>query len=755
MAKSSPLFKEYFVAPELEPESLFQWKRFDCDIQNQTGESVFRMSNVEAPSHWSQLAVEIAASKYFRQKGVGGAEVAERSIRQLVQRVVKAMTQAGHAQKYFSNPGEAKVFQKELTYILLSQRASFNSPVWFNCGLYQSYGIDSPSTHFVWDAKKKKAVPAKGAYRSPQVSACFIQKVEDSLEGIFNLLQSEAKLFKYGSGSGTNFSNLRSKYENISGGGTSSGLLSFLEVLDRAAGSIKSGGVTRRAAKMVCLDVDHPEAMDFIEWKAKEEKKAQALIGAGYEADFEGEAYRTVSGQNSNNSVRVTDRFLSAVEGKKNWRLKSRTTRKTIQEIPAQEMWEKIVSSAWTCADPGLQFHDTIQEWHTCPESGEIRASNPCSEYMFLDDSACNLASLNLLAFLKSDGSFDWEAYEHSCQIVFLAQDILVDFASYPTAPIAENSHLFRPLGLGFAGLGALLMRMGISYDSEEGRSWAGALSASLHGTAYRMSARLAKKMGAFEAFKRNREAMLKVIQKHRKALKHIGWSFLPSDVKARITEAYDELILLGKKSGFRNSQATVMAPTGTIGLVMDCETTGIEPEFSLIRFKKMVGGGKTRMVSQSVRPALQKLNYSEAEITEIEQHIQKTGMIESAPHLRPEHLPVFDCASRNGLDGKRFLKAEAHLKMMASIQPFISGAISKTVNLPAETTVGDVSEIYWQAWKMGLKAIAIYRDGSKMSQPLSASDKGPVCPECGGGTEIAGGCYRCTNCGFTTGCLS
>lgn len=755
MKNAKPLISEHFVPSTQDPEKLFRWKKVDCEILSQKGEAVFSRKGVEAPEAWSQLAVEIAASKYFRKNGVPGKTGSETSIRQMVRRVVDAIVGSAREQKYFSDKKSADIFRRELTYILLSQKASFNSPVWFNCGLYQAYGIETDSIHFAWSAKSKSVQPVQGAYRHPQVSACFIQKVEDDLESIFELMKNEAKLFKFGSGSGTNFSNLRSKHEHLSGGGTSSGLLSFLEVLDRGAGSIKSGGVTRRAAKMVCLDVDHPEILDFIDWKYKEEKKAQALIRAGYEADFEGEAYHTVSGQNANNSVRVTDSFMKAVEKNSNWDLISRTTGKKTQTVKASDVWKKIISSSWFCADPGLQFESSIQAWHTCPQSGPIRASNPCSEYMFLDDSACNLASLNLLAFQDVDGSFDWASYEHTARVMLIAQEILVDFASYPTETIARNSHDFRPLGLGFAGLGALLMRMGIPYDSDQGRAWAGALTALLHGVAYQASVDLAQKMGAFKAFAKNKDSMLKVIVKHQKALADIDWSFLPLALQARTREIYEQCFLLGKKKGFRNSQVTVMAPTGTIGLVMDCDTTGVEPEFSLMKFKKMVGGGKVQIVSKSVTQALRRLGYSPEKIDRIEKHVMKTGMIEDAPDMKPEHLPVFDCANRNGLTGKRFLRPESHLLMMAAIQPFLSGAISKTVNLPAESTSEDISKIYWQAWKLGLKAIAIYRDSSKLSQPLTVKDGGPVCPECGGTTEISGNCYRCVNCGFTTGCVS
>ncbi len=755
-SSSKALISEHFVPPNTTAEKLFRWKKVDCEILNRAGEPVFAMKGVEAPEGWSQLAIEIAASKYFRKNGVPKSKSgSETSIRQLIKRVVDAIVTSAKQQKYFASTKQLKIFREELTYILLSQKASFNSPVWFNCGLYQAYQIETDSTHFVWNPKKKAAEQVEGAYKHPQVSACFIQRVEDDLESIFDLLKNEAKLFKFGSGSGTNFSNLRSKYELLSGGGTSSGLISFLDVLDRGAGSIKSGGVTRRAAKMVCLDVDHPEILDFIDWKYKEEKKAQALIRAGYDSDFEGEAYRTVAGQNANNSVRVTDAFMKAVDENKNWSLKSRTTGKVIKEIPAQEVWKKIVSSSWFCADPGLQFQDTIQTWHTCSETDEIRASNPCSEYMFLDDSACNLASLNLLAFQDVDGSFDWASFEHTARLMLIAQDVLVDFASYPTAKIAENSHKFRPLGLGFAGLGAFLMRMGLPYDSDQGRAWAGALTALLHGIAYRTSGELATKMGAFDGFKKNRAPMLKVLKKHQSSLKKIDWSHLPIQIKTHIHEIYAEILSIAAQKGIRNSQVTVMAPTGTIGLVMDCDTTGVEPEFSLVKFKKMVGGGKVQIVSQSVTHSLRRLGYKPEQVSLIEKYVNDTGMIEGAPGIKSEHLPVFDCANKNGLTGKRYLRPESHLLMMSAIQPFLSGAISKTVNLPAESTSDDISNIYHQAWRLGLKAIAIYRDGSKLSQPLTVKEGGPVCPECGGNTEVSGNCYRCVNCGFTTGCVS
>lgn len=750
----------YFVPAGKDPYKLMTWKKFDCEIKDTSGGSVFNMKQVEAPASWSQLAVVIAASKYFRKVDVPKTK-SEKSIKQLVSRVVKSVVKSGLEQKVFANKKQADLFGKELTYILLTQKASFNSPVWFNCGLYDAYKVKGESSLWAWDKKSKQAKLVKGAYVRPQVSACFIQKIEDNLDSIFNLVKNEAKLFKFGSGSGTNFSPLRSRYEMLSGGGLSSGLISFLEVLDRGAGSIKSGGTTRRAAKMVSLDVDHPEIEDFVVWKAGEEKKAQALIAAGYSADFEGEAYKTVSGQNANNSVRVSDEFMKAVLAGKTWDLLSRTDKKTIKTIQATGLWDKIIQSAWECADPGLQFDDTIQKWHTCSGTDRIYASNPCSEYMFLDDSACNLASLNLISFLRDDGTFDLLSYLHTSKVMFTAQEILIDLAGYPTQVIAENSHKFRPLGLGYAGLGALLMRMGVGYDSDEGRAWAGALTALLHGTALKTSAELAKQLKPFDGYKENKTSMQTVIKKHLNAVEEIDFKLLPQAFELMTKDLWNVVIALGKKNGFRNSQTTVMAPTGTIGLVMDCDTTGVEPEFSLVKTKKMAGGGTSVISSTSVIHGLRSLGYSESERDKILIHLENEGEIENAPGLKKEHVSIFDCAQKNA-GGKRFLSADAHLKMMAAIQPFLSGAISKTVNVPHEATREDISEIYKKAWRWGLKAIAIYRDGSKMSQPLTAKaktvetqDHKLKCPECGGKTELIGGCFRCSNCGFTTGCVS
>ena len=605
---------------------------------------------------------------------------------------------------------------------------------------------------WAWDFKKKSVVSFENAFERPQVSACFIQSVNDSLESIFDLAKTEAKLFKYGSGSGTNFSPLRSKYEELQTGGTSSGLIAFLEVLDRGAGAIKSGGTTRRAAKMVCVDIDHPEIIDFIEWKMNEEKKAKALILAGYPSDYEGEAYRTVAGQNANNSVRLTHQFMKAVQQDKDWQLLSRSdteaSRKVVKKIKAQDLWQRLVHSAWSCAEPGVQFHDTINEWHTCPEAGDIRASNPCSEYMFLDDSACNLASVNLVKFLKADGSFDMESYQHVARILLIAQDILVDYASYPTQKIAENSHHYRPLGLGFANLGSLLMRMALPYDSEKGRAWAGVLSAVMGGVAYQTSAELAKSKGAFAGFSKNKTAMLKVMSLHQKSLSLVPWSELPPEFKSQAENLWKEVILKGSDVGFRNSQVTVMAPTGTIGLFMDCDTTGIEPDFSLVKLKKMVGGGEVEIINSAIPRALKKLGYSENEIKKMLEFVLKNNQIHTAPGLLEKHQAVF-----SGATGPGALSPESHLLMMAAVQPFISGAISKTVNLPETASEKQIADLFHQAWKLQLKAVAIYRDNSKFSQPLNQKSFTMKCPLCQSDTELQSGCYRCPNCGHTVGC--
>jgi ribonucleoside-diphosphate reductase alpha chain len=728
-----PLIKieSYFVAKGKKASRLFKWTRRDGQIKDAKGNIYFDMKGVEAPKDWSSLAVEIAASKYFRNKKEGQNNSREKSIQDLVHRVTETICKHGVKQKYFSKT-DGEIFKQELNYILFKQMASFNSPVWFNCGLSEIYNY--------------KSIP----YKKPQVSACFIQSVEDDINSIFDLAKTEAKLFKYGSGSGTNFSALRGIGEPLKGGGASSGLISFLEVLDRGAGSIKSGGTTRRAAKMVILNVDHPEILNFINWKLKEEKKAQALIQAGFDSDYEGEAYRTVSGQNANNSVRVTDTFMKAVLEKKDWHLKSRLdSKKTISKISAQDLWSQLCYAACLCADPGLQFHDNINKWHTCANTDEIKASNPCSEYMFLDDSACNLASLNLTQFLNAKGEFEIEKYEHVARIMFIAQEILVGLAGYPTEKIALNSLEYRPLGLGFAGLGAFLMRQSIAYDDQKGYAWAGALTALLTGVAYRTSAELAQNQGAFVQYKKNKTPMEKVLHQHKNSIQNIEAKLLPENVMEKVIQVWNEVLSLGKKYGYRNAQATVMAPTGTIGLVMDCDTTGIEPDFSLVKNKKLAGGGEVKIISSSLKIGLEKLGYGLEQIQDIQFYVELNGTLEGVRHLKQEHIKIFKTAME--------LNPEAHLQMMAAIQPFVSGAISKTVNMPRTATPDDVSDVYLKAWQLGLKSVAIYRDGSKLSQPLEQKridmPAMPKCFECGSPTELAGGCFRCVNCGTVLGC--
>ncbi|MGE0634280.1 MAG: vitamin B12-dependent ribonucleotide reductase [Pseudobdellovibrionaceae bacterium] len=716
--------KPHFCKENQDPYKLVKWeKRPSVEGSKRS---------FEAPAQWGALASEIAESKYARKNGMPGNKP-EGSVRQLVHRVAHTIAAQAIVQKYLSKK-EAAIFKNELVALLLLQKGAFNSPVWFNVGLFHEYGIKGNKGQFRFDEKKGRAVEISNAYEHPQCSACFIQSIDDDLMSIFELAKNEAKLFKYGSGTGTNFSPLRGKTEALAGGGTSSGMMSFLEVLDKGAAATKSGGTTRRAAKMVCVDLDHPEIEDFIQWKEKEEKKVQTLVQGGYSSDFEGEAYRTVSGQNSNNSVRVPDSFMKAVSENKDWSLKSRVTGKTLKTLPAKELWDKIAQAAWASADPGVQFDSTIQRWHTCKKTDAIHASNPCSEYMFIDDSACNLASLNLLKFLNSDMSFDLDSFLRACRTFFLAQEILIDFASYPTAKIAENSHNFRPLGLGYANLGAFLMVQGIAYDSPEALRWTSTLTALLTGEAYRTSAMMAQIKKPFIGFKRNKNSMLNVIKMHLQACRRTS---LEPALETKVYEIWKVALALGEKFGYRNAQATVIAPTGTIGLLMDCDTTGIEPDFALVKTKKMVGGRYTEIVNKSVKLALKNLGYSEADEENIVFYILNEKTIEGCPLLKEKDLPVFDCASKARPKGKRFLRPEAHLNIMAAAQPFISGAISKTVNLPHETTIAEIQNLYWQAWRLGLKSVAIYRESSKLSQVLSVEvskgDLNPlVCFECG-----------------------
>ncbi|GAB4094177.1 vitamin B12-dependent ribonucleotide reductase [Flaviaesturariibacter terrae] len=814
--------------------------QFDYDyrtsvIRNPSGEVVFEMNNVEVPKGWSQIATDILAQKYFRKAGVpqpDGSLGRETSVKQVAHRLANCWRVWGEKYGYFGSSQDAQVFYEELVYSILAQMCVPNSPQWFNTGLYESYGISGkPQGHYYVDAVDGQLKQSTSAYERPQPHACFILSVNDDLvgdNGIMDLWVREARIFKYGSGVGTNYSNLRAEGEKLSGGGTSSGLMSFLKIGDRAAGAIKSGGTTRRAAKMVCLDLDHPEIELFVNWKVEEEKKVAALIAAGYPSDYEGEAYRTVSGQNSNNSVRIPNSFFEKLEKGEDWELTARTDGRVMKKVPAKQLWDTISYAAWRCADPGTQYNTTINEWHTCPEGGEIRASNPCSEYMFLDNTACNLASANLMKFYDAATNvFDVEGYEYNCRLWTVVLEVSVLMAQFPSKEVAQLSYDYRTLGLGYANLGTLLMVSGIPYDSEKARGIAGAITAIMTGVAYRTSAEMAGVLGAFPRYEENRQHMLRVMRNHRAAAfdaaEYEGLSVKPQGLKAQFTPDYllkaacktwNDALELGEKYGYRNAQTTVIAPTGTIGLVMDCDTTGVEPDFALVKFKKLSGGGYFKIINQSVPAALKNMGYSEKEMDAIikyavgsgtfagapginhqtlsekgfiaseiekldkavksafeigfvfnvynlgEECLQRLGFkaedyynfewsllealgfsdeqidaandyvcgtmtVEGAPYLKDEHLPVFDCANKCGKKGERYIHAHGHIRMMAAAQPFISGAISKTINLPHEAQVNEIADSYMLSWQLGLKACALYRDGSKMSQPLSnKSDK-------------------------------
>ncbi|MCB0367208.1 MAG: vitamin B12-dependent ribonucleotide reductase [Bdellovibrionaceae bacterium] len=735
------------------------WVPRKCVILNQDGQEIFVQEDVEAPSFWSQSALDIAASKYFRRQDVPGPKGRETSLRQLIDRVMLTIAEQGEQQGVFAAVADQHTFLDELRYLLIRQYAAFNSPVWFNCGLFARYKIQGDMTGWRWDEDNYQVVKTKGAYEYPQCSACFILKIEDNLTSIFELALKEARIFKFGSGSGTNFSPLRGKQENISGGGHSSGLLAFLEVLDKGAAATKSGGITRRAAKMVCLDMDHPEVLDFINWKYREEEKARVLMKAGYSGGIDGEILRTISGQNSNNSLRIPDEFMEAVLASGEWTTKARTSGKDIQTYQAQTLWQAILESIWHCADPGLQFESAIQRAHTCRSSGPIRASNPCSEFMFLDDTACNLASLNLARFLnESTGEFDLTSFRRAIRLLVTAQEVLVSYSSYPTEDVAVNSHRFRPLGLGFANLGGLLLRMGLPYDSQVGRAWAAGLSAWMQAEALKTSCELAQIKGSFAAYKANHESYeLVLAQQHASAQRLVESPGFPEELKGDLVQIYQQAMDDGKVHGFRHAQLTAIAPTGTIGLFMDCETTGIEPEFALVKNKKMAGGGVVTQVNSAVDAALKRLGYGPDIREELLQYVIQHGHLEGAPHLKPEHLPVFDCAVPTG-KAKRTIRPEAHLEVMAEVQPFVSGAISKTINLPESATTKDIGELLIKAWQMGLKSISIYRDGSKLVQPLSVAKKDQngstlKCSHCGHEALVQGGCFRCPNCGHADAC--
>jgi ribonucleoside-diphosphate reductase alpha chain len=694
--KTGLTINRVYTRAGVHPFDEVKWVKRTALISGEDGKAVFEEKDLEFPDFWSQTAVNVVASKYFRV--ING--VREKSVKSLISRVVSNLAKWGREMGYFATEEDCDAFEAELTYILLHQHGSFNSPVWFNCGVYPD----------------------------PQLSACFILSVEDTMESILNLVYNEGMIFKGGSGAGSNFSKLRSSKERLSGGGIASGPLSFIKVLDASAGVIKSGGTTRRAAKMVILNIDHPDIEEFIKSKAEEEKKAWVLIDHGYDGSLDGEAYATVAFQNANHSVRVTDEFMKAVLEDGDWKTISRTTGEVIGSFKARDLMKMIAEAAWACGDPGIQFDTTINKWHTCKNSGRINASNPCSEYMFLDDSACNLASINLMKYRKPDGTFDIDNFKHTVDIFITAQEIIVDNASYPTKKIAENSHLFRPLGLGYANLGALLMSLGIPYDSDEGRALAAAITALMTGRAYAQSARIAKAAEAFPRFSENREAMLEVIDMHRAAAYKIPALTSPALLTAA-QEAWDEAFNLGSEWGFANAQVTVLAPTGTIAFMMDCDTTGIEPDLSLVKIKKLVGGGTMEIVNTSVPLALRTLGYNEDQIAEITAYIKNKGTIENAPDVPEAHYAVFD-TSFKPLNGQRFIHYLGHIKMQAAVQPFISGSISKTVNLPNEITVDEIENIYIEAWKQGLKCIALYRDGCKRIQPLSVKGSKDKLPE-------------------------
>ncbi len=851
------VIERLFTTPGSDPLDEVKYDRRTSRISNTNGSVVFEMKDAEIPAAWSQVATDIMVSKYFRKAGVPQYDAKgnimkddkgetiwgpERSAKQVVRRLAGCWRTWGEKYGYFATKQDAQIFEDELAYVLIHQMSAPNSPQWFNTGINYAYGITGkPQGHYYCVPETGEVRKSEDAYTHPQPHACFIQGVADDMVnegGIMDLWVREARLFKYGSGTGTNFSNLRGDGEPLSQGGKSSGLMSFLKIGDRAAGAIKSGGTTRRAAKMVCLDLDHPDIEEFINWKVNEEKKVAALAKAGYDTDFNGEAYGTVSGQNSNNSVRVSHEFFKALEQDSDWHMYWRTelrkakaenrSPKPCKTRKARDMWDQIAYAAWACADPGLQYDTTINDWHTCPADGRINASNPCSEYMFLDNTACNLASINLMHYLKTDEqnkkSFAIEEFRHSVRLWTIVLEISVLMAQFPSAEIAELSYVYRTLGLGYANLGAMLMQMGIPYDSAEGRAICGAITAILTGDAYATSAELASHLGTFQGYERNKESMLRVIRNHRRAAYDaaeseyeqlsvkpvaIDQKLCSSDLLQAAKEAWDTALAMGEQHGFRNAQVSVIAPTGTIGLLMDCDTTGIEPDFALVKFKKLAGGGYMKIANQSVKPALSALNYSEQQQNDIMKYVMGTNSlegaphinraslkakgfndadianvektlpsvfelgfafnrwtlgeetmkrlkfteaqladptfnvlkalgfsseqieeanvvicghmtVEGAPHLKPEHLAVFDCASKCGKIGKRYISAEGHIRMMAAAQPFISGAISKTVNLPNEATMEDFKQAYYLSWQLGIKANALYRDGSKMSQALS-----------------------------------
>jgi ribonucleoside-diphosphate reductase alpha chain len=745
-------FERHFTKPGVSPFDELTWEKRDAIIQDFKGKIIFEQKDVETPSSWSMTATNIVASKYLH--GQVGTPERESGVRALVSRVAESIRDWGIRDGYFASAEDASVFFAELCHLLLNQKAAFNSPVWFNVGC-DRLEPNSDAHNWHWDSEKNDTVFSRTGYTRPQCSACFINSVDDSLDSILTLAKTEGMLFKWGSGAGSNLSKIRGSMETLSGGGTASGPLSFMRGFDAFAGVIKSGGKTRRAAKMVILNVDHPDISDFIESKVAEERKAWTLMSAGYDGSGpDSEAFTSIFFQNANNSVRVTDEFMNAVVNNDTFFTKAVKNGAPVKEYRARDIMHHIAEATWQCGDPGMQYDSTINRWHTSKNTARINASNPCSEYMFLDDSACNLASFNLMKFLTPGGQFDVPAYRHAISVVTTAMEIIVDAAGYPTEQISRNSHDYRPLGLGYANLGALLMDFGLPYDSDAGRAFAATVTAILCGDAYAQSARIAESCpplgaatpltqganrdgGACPGFYVNREPFLDVIRMHRAEVNNIDKSLKPSpkgaqdsagfiapqldELKSAAQSAWDEALVLGELSGYRNSQVTVLAPTGTIGFMMDCDTTGIEPDLALVKYKKLVGGGMIKIVNNTVPGALFKLGYKDAEVQGIVNYIDATGTIEGAPGIKPEHLAVFDCSFKPA-KGTRSISWQGHVKMMAATQPFLSGAISKTVNLPTDCTADDIAEAYTEAWRLGLKAVAIYRDGSKGTQPLNVS---------------------------------
>lgn len=681
----------YFTREGVNPYDEIEWELRAASIINERGKVVFEQSNVEIPKAWSQMATNVVVSKYFR--GPLGSPQREHSVRQMIGRVVDTITGWGLKDGYFAAEEDARAFADELTHILVHQKACFNSPVWFNCGIEER----------------------------PQCSACFILSVDDTMDSILDWYRKEGVIFKGGSGSGVNLSKIRSSKEQLAGGGTASGPVSFMKAADASAGVIKSGGKTRRAAKMVVLNIDHPDVEEFIKCKVEEEKKAWALIEAGYDSSLDGPAYGSVFFQNANNSVRVSDEFMQAVQEDREWKTRYVRTGEVFETYKARDLLRMIAESTYFCGDPGMQYDTTINDWHTCSNTARINASNPCSEYMHLDNSACNLASLNLLKYLRDDGVFDTESFRRAVDIIILAQDILVDNSSYPTAEITANAHAFRELGLGYANLGALLMSLGLPYDSDAGRAYAAAVTALMSGEGYLQSTRVAEATAAFAGFEVNRQPMLRVLNKHRSHAYKISPSHVPLDLLTAAREAWDQTCGEAEKYGVKNSQISVLAPTGTIAFMMDCDTTGVEPDIALVKYKKLVGGGLLKIVNNTVPRALKRLGYDVKQIQEIVEYIDEHETIEGAPHIKDEDLAVFDCAFKPA-NGSRSIHYMGHVKMMGAVQPFISGAISKTINMPTDVTVDEIMQAYTESWKLGLKAVAVYRDGSKRTQPLNTS---------------------------------